>query len=350
LRALPGGWIPIASIGMACAYLALATTAFNHANLWLPLVTPLLVQGSLATFGALLLRYRDVHRERENIRRAFGMHLPISVVDQLAQGIDSFNASSERAFGVCLATDAEQYTMLAERLEPAALRQLMNAYYEAVFAPVKRHGGIVTDVVGDSMLAIWAGGTDTPELRIKACRAALELLTVVHEFNERSPQHRLPVRAGVHCGELVLGHVGAADHYEYRAVGDIVNTASRIEGLSKQLGTRLLASEEVVTGLPGLYTRALGSFILKGKTRPVAIHELMSAGDVDQTRALQQAFAEALHAFTAGEWAEAQERFSTIQRAHGNDGPSAFYGKLCRRYLAAPPRKDWNGVVTLTSK
>ena len=85
----------------------------------------------------------------------------------------------------------------------------------------------------------------------------------------------MPTRIGLHSGRMVLGHVGAMDHYEYRAVGDIVNTAARIEGLNKRFRTRILASDDVLVGLDDFLTRRLGTFVLAGKSKPLVIHELI---------------------------------------------------------------------------
>lgn len=352
LSLVTGALSPLLGVGMGGAYLGSAYLAFVGEQLWLPLVTPLLIQIPLAVLATLLWRYREVQRERETIREAFGMHLPLAVVDELARGIDDFSASSRQAYGICLATDAEQYTTLAESLNPAALHELMNQYYAAVFPPVRSRGGVVADVVGDAMLAIWASGSEQPGLRLQACEAALALLEAVADFNRMHPDHALPTRLGLHCGELVLGHVGAVDHYEYRAVGDIVNTASRIEGLSKHLGTRLLATREVLADLDGFATRALGAFVLKGKTTPVQILEVLGRADAvdDASRELVRQFEEAMCAFRAARWTEAVRQFETIMKGYGDDGPSRFYRSLALRYANEPPELEWDGVVTLTTK
>ena len=227
----------------------------------------------------------------------------------------------------------------------------MNGYYEALFAPVRSRGGVIADVVGDAMLAIWTAGSDSPQLRKAACDAALEILSAVDDFNQSTPEYRLPTRLGLHCGELVLGHVGALDHYEYRAVGDIVNTTSRIEGLCKLLGTRLVVSAEVVTNLDDLQIRPLGQFLLKGKKKPLQIAELTPLARGDELREqLCRRFSEGLEAFREGNLKAALECFEAIERELGEDGPTAFYRRLCHRHLAEPPTREWSGVVRLEDK
>jgi adenylate cyclase len=178
------------------------------------------------------------------------------------------------------------------------------------------------------------------------------MVDAVAAFNCSSPESRLPTRIGLHGGEILLGNVGAEHHYEYRPIGDIVNTASRIEGLNKHLSTRVLASREVVEGLDELLAREVGCFRMVGKTRALVIHELMGYGDhaPASTQALLRDFAIALGAFREGRWGEAQERFQGLIRDHEDDGPSRFYLRLCERYVICPPGPAWDGVVALSQK
>ena len=210
----------------------------------------------------------------------------------------------------------------------------------------------MSDVVGDAVMAIWAAGTSTATARQNACHAALEIAQAVDEFNRLSPSTSLPTRIGLHSGQIFIGSVGADDRYEYRAVGDIVNAASRIEGLNKQLGTRILVSQEVAEGLSSILVRELGSFRLVGKTNPLVIYELVSAathsGAPPSNFCLE--FATALRAFKEQRWQEAATLFDTILTRYGEDGPSRFYLELCTRFGTDPPHSDWDGVVTLKMK
>jgi adenylate cyclase len=151
---------------------------------------------------------------------------------------------------------------------------------------------------------------------------------------------------------MLIGSVGGAHHYEYRAVGDIVNTASRIQGLNKALGTRVLASEATVEGLDRFTTRPLGSFLLAGKSNAVSLVELIGAQqDVTAGRTiLCQAFAAALGAYRAGLWREAEDRFSGILRSFPEDGPSRFYRERCQHLLLNPPVDAWGPTVRIDAK
>jgi len=268
-------WAGIAVLSLSGAYFYTTLRLFTEMYLWLPMVTPLLVQSPLALFVATALHYRAAKRDRIRIRELFGYYLPDAVVERLVR--EGFHPGQDResVFGICLYSDAAQYTTLSEGMTPDALAAYMNAYYEVIFEPVRRHGGIISDVVGDAMMAIWAARRDDLAIRSSACRAALEILDAVERRSSSSGGPLLPTRIGLHCGTMTMAHVGAGDHFEYRAVGDIVNTASRLEALNKELGTSLLVSAETLRGVDTAVSRPLGSFVLAGKHTPLEVCELL---------------------------------------------------------------------------
>ncbi len=267
-------WAAVALLCLCGAYTYAAVRLFTEAYLWLPLVTPLLVQAPLALFVATTLHYREAKRDRIRIREIFGYYLPDHVVERLVREGFHPGQDVESVYGVCLYSDAAHYTTLSEGMTPDALAAFMNEYYELIFEPVRRHGGIISDVVGDAMMAIWAARRDELATRTAACRAALEILDAVERRSASSDGPVLPTRIGLHCGAVTMAHVGAGDHFEYRAVGDIVNTASRLEALNKELGTTLLVSAETLMGVDAAVSRPLGSFVLAGKHTPLDVHEL----------------------------------------------------------------------------
>ena len=334
-------------------YLMVARNRFTATGLWLPLVGPLAVQIGVAVTASALWRHRDTRREREHLSTALAHYLPPKIAEELAREIGDVRATDQLVYGTCLSTDAHQYTALSETMEPAELGALMNRYYAVLFEPVKRHGGLVQDVVGDSMLAVWATTEPDLSLRNRACLAALDIASAVDRFNAASGRLALPTRIGLHSGQLLLGSVGAMDHYEYRAVGDIVNTATRLEGLNKHLGTRLLVSADVLQGLDGLLSRELGSFLLAGKSRPIVVYELVNRA-TDATPADRERcaiFAGALDAYRRGAWPEAMRLWGEALRAHGGeDGPSRFYLRWCETRGAEPPPADWDAVVRMDQK
>ncbi|NOT11597.1 MAG: adenylate/guanylate cyclase domain-containing protein [Methylococcaceae bacterium] len=326
------GAISIISLS-STTYLVVAYYVFSMHYIWLPVCIPIMIQSPLVLMLASLSHFLKSKEDNRNIHKAFRFYLPDEVVNQVASQTygGSMHQYGEIMQGVCMATDAGQYTTLSEVMTPQDMNVLMNSYYGVMFPQVTRHNGIISDVIGDAMLALWAKPVADIQCKINACQAALKIKSEVDHFN-RSQNQQLPTRLGLHYGEMRLGNVGAMDHFEYRAIGDTVNTATRIEGLNKLLGTQILVSSSVIESLTGFCTRELGTFLLKGKTFPITIFELIEPGDKDWFR-LVSTFAESYHLFQRDQWSEALESFITIGKNYPNDGPTQFYIRYLQKQM-----------------
>lgn len=352
LRRLPAIAAVAAALALGASYLGFADGRFAAAGTWWPIVVPIGAQLPLVLFGALLLGYREVHAQRERVQTALGRYVPRQVAARLARESLTAGASREVLHGTCLVADVEHFTGLSETLRAAELGELMNEYYDVLCTAAERCGGLIADISADSMVAIWAAARPDAELQRQACRAALQLRIEVARFNETRGAHALPTGFGLNSGELLLGNIGAAQRYEYRAVGDIVNTASRVQGLNRQLGTQILISDATRLGAGAVVARDLGCFYVVGKRSPVRIHELWGverAATPEETR-LIEAFGTALSQFAAGELDAAKDAWRRLLAEAPDDGPSRFYVAECERRLAAGPRRPWDGTVTITAK
>ena len=197
---------------------------------------------------------------------------------------------------------------------------------------------------GDSAMCVWAqtrkrwpmlGWFRAPgpaqqafdvRARANACRAALDIRDAVLRFNQR---HATPLRTrvGLHAGPVALGPVGG----EYHVIGEVPNTASRIEGLNKTLGTTVLASDLVVHQQDDVSVRPLGRFLLAGRSHPVDVVEIVGQqGTIDQsTLELGRRFGRALAVFQSGDLAKAGSLFQALADEYPSDGPSRYYHHLC---------------------
>jgi adenylate cyclase len=339
-------------LGLSVLYVLAARYRFETHNEWLPVAVPLFFQAPAAFFGAVVWNYLDADKEKKNIKSAFEHYLPKDVVDQLSKDIAHIQTGGRVVYGICLFSDAAEYTTLSEIMDPHELGKFMNRYYETMFRPVKRHGGFISGVIGDSMLALWVSARSEADLRDKACFAAVDINKELKSYDESFDGVKLKTRIGLHCGQILLGHIGAMDFYEYTPMGDIVNTASRIEGLNKFLGTTVLVSDEVFHEINGYLARDCGKFRLKGKTTPIRLHELwcrIEESDERQREACTM-FAEGLSAFQQGAWDEARGMFQRVTDILGEDGPCRFYLDLCENYQKSPPDQPWDGVVRMEKK
>lgn len=341
---------PIAALFLLAGiliYLASAHVAFAHNAAWLPLILPLVVLPFAAFLGANLTNYLIAYRERRNARKALAFYLPDNVVAELSTDLSFINKGDKKVYSICLLTDAAHYTTLSESMAPEDLSTHMKEYYRHLFREVKKMDGFVCNIIGDSMLALWLSSEPEIGLREKGCQAALRIAGAVERFNSKHQTRLLPTRIGLHCGYLLMGNIGAEDHFEYAPVGDIVNTVSRIEGLNKRLNTQILASQETLQGVVGIASREVGLFLLSGKTRPVVIHELFAAKEQTENRArlVRDAFPEALLLFQAGQWKKALPLFEYCLTLDAEDGPSRFYKQLCKSSLHKPSSADRQGII-----
>jgi adenylate cyclase len=343
-----------AAMVAAVLYAGAAELFFARLGLWSPLAVPLLMQLPAALFAGLLWNHRTVKRQRERIQAALGYYLPKRALDRLAHQTAGTKASKELVYGTCLVTDAEHYTSLSESLEPEELSRLMDEYYRVLLDAVSARGAIVSDLAGDSMVAVWVAAQRGDATAAAACAAAQAVREAVEGFNLQRGRQVLPTRIGLDSGPLVLGNVGSDVRGEYRAVGDIVNTAARLQGLNRHLGTRILMTEATFAaqGLDGFATRSVGRFLLVGKKTPVSVFELQgpSAEAARADTGPNGLFAEALKEFQLGRWGDAAREFTEILQEFACDGPSRFYLDRCRTYLEAPPAGVWDGVVRMTVK
>lgn len=315
-------------IVLSGGYAVMAFGLFTMAYQWIPVMVPLFVVAPLLIFASMVWQSREARADLQRIRQAFGHYLPRTMVDRLVE--EGFEPLQDRrkVFGICLMTDAQGYTTVAEQFSSDRLVDLINSYLAVIMGQIREHGGEISDIKGDSVMAFWASRREDVSLRTAALRAVCTIGDAVEAWNRDNPYEvRLPTRIGVHCGEMTLARVGAEDHFEQRAVGDIVNTSSRLEQLSKTLGTSRLVSADTVHGVEGIVTRRLGRFVLKGRAAALSVHEVLGWGErtADDWKPFLADFDAALGAFEQGHWEEARRRFQAALVIRAKDGVSAWY-------------------------
>jgi adenylate cyclase len=343
---------PLAVAGTGLVYLFAAVFRFQSDGTWYPIVIPIFIQSPLALVGAVLWNHFETNKERRNIRKALSYYVPDEVVDHLAANIADIRRDDQTLYGACLFTDCEGYTTVSEKISAGELNDFMQKYFAAIFEPIRQNGGRIAGLKGDAVLAVWRGARDDPAIREKACAAALGIASAVQQFNESLQTFKLPTRIAVHAGEIFFGNIGAQDLYQYGVMGDTVNTASRMDGLNKQLGTEILVSEELIRDVTRFLTREAGIFLFKGKAQRIRVYELLARTD-DAAEIQHKAcaiFAEGLSAFRCRSWPRAEGKFQESAALLNQDRLSKFYLRLSDQYKSRPPEVPWEGVVELEEK
>jgi adenylate cyclase len=312
-------------LALAVGYLATASWLFDTRAWWMPIALPLAVAVPISSLTAFAWKFWSAHQQRARLRDAFSHFVPKEVVAKLERNVGSLGDSQESIECACVATDAANFTPFAESMPPEVLAGFLNRYYGSLFGRVAERGGFVSDVVGDAMVAIWPDRS--ADTRRRVLLALLEMRDAVEQFNLTSAGNRLKTRFGVDWGRVALTTIGAGAHYEYRAVGDAVNTANRIQDLNKRLGTRILVSDPVLGNAGGEFLlRNLGRFLLRGKTNAVQVHELVAlkarASAADAERCGRTA--EAVEFLDRGDAQAAKVLLTQVRDAYPDDGPAAF--------------------------
>jgi adenylate cyclase len=348
---LPGIYgVPLA-LALAAAYAFGAYHAFSRLDLWLPLAIPLLVQLPLALFIGLVSQYLSERDKKARATRAIGLYLPERLARDFAEKNLDSNALNRVTYSACLASDMAGFTTIAEKLNPKELAAFLNDYFEHLSEPLRRHHVDVIEFRADGIMCAWTAEQPDASVRRHALLAALEAVETIDRFKRRYSMLSQSLRIGIETGMVYVGHAGGGGHFVYSIVGDCANTAARIEGLNKHLGTQLLASLAATEGVDGLLTRYLGEFRFVGKAEALPILEILGqeATAEDAARALCRRFSAAMGLMKEGRWELATGGFESILEDWPEDGPSKLHLARCRKFAEAPP-EDSPWVVHMDAK
>ncbi len=301
--------------------------AFKHA-IWVPAVL-YSCSAAILALAQVITRFMEQKAALKRVQFALSQHMPDHAAQKLSHTLVALEQEHKLVCGVCLVTDIRGFTALAETLDPDALHRLMNQYYAELVEAVNQHQGFVGNIVGDSLLALWSGPTINPELCQRAFACAENIRTRLAAHPAFATQ--LPTCMALHAGQFSLGHLGATGHFEYSPVGDMINTATRIEHFTRTLNTEFLCSESVATQLqqvqsppPLLY---LGPFTMRNRSAPTRLYSTETS---NQVRAM---FNAALHNYKNQNANQAKHMFETLVSNH-NHGPSQYYLKLVNLKVA----------------
>lgn len=311
--------------------------------IFLNVVYPIWV--SLMSFvGAYLLRYFLEQKERRFIENAFGHYVHPDVVRQIVKDPRLLELGGQKKELTVFFSDLADFTSISESMDPADLVTLLNKYLEAMTEVILDQRGTLDKYVGDAIMAFWGAPTETDSPAIRACRSALRCQKKLDEM--KFPTH---ARIGLNTGPAVVGNVGSSQRFDYTAIGDNVNLASRLEGANKVYGTRILASETTyLAAREAFLFREIDRIRVKGKHKPVSIYELIAEQSqaTDEQKNQADVFAKALDLYRTKKFAEAEKLFTSLR----DDAAADVYIKRCQEYQKVPPAADWDGVTTMTHK
>ncbi|ADD67924.1 adenylate/guanylate cyclase with Chase sensor [Denitrovibrio acetiphilus DSM 12809] len=291
-----------------------------------------------------------VERKAKEVKKAFSSYVSPALVEEIQKDPDKLKLGGEERCVSIMFSDIRGFTSLSESLSAPELVSMLNKIHGPMTNVVLNNKGMLDKYIGDAMMVLYNTPLDLEDHADMAVYSALELIRTLHTINERFTVEGLPnidIGIGINTGLAVCGNMGSQVRFEYTAIGDSVNLASRLEGLCKVYKTRIVVSEHTkdMCSLHFLM-RKLDNVKVKGKHKPVAIFEVME--DTEELRELKEKYEKALEMYFSRQFEDAFKAFEKL--AEEGDKTSEVFLERCEHYKDDPPQDDWDGSFTMKSK
>jgi len=217
-------------------------------------------------------------QERDHVKEVFGQYVTTQVSEKVLQG--NVNLGGESRVVTILFSDIRNFTAMSEQMTPTEVVSFLNNYFSEMVDAVFEQGGVLDKFIGDGLMAVFGSFGEVPDHAARAVRAGLRMKALLGKINgERAIKGQAPIAIGVgiHTDEVILGNIGSRKRLQYTAIGDGVNTSSRVESLNKELGTTLLITESTYELVRDEFEcRAMPAAHVKGKSKPLQVYEVLS--------------------------------------------------------------------------
>ncbi|MFC2169413.1 CHASE2 domain-containing protein [Acidobacteriota bacterium] len=318
---------------------------------WLDFIAPefaVLMSFAVST----LLNYRIEGRQRRFIKNVFRHYLSHHVIDRIIKNPSLLRLGGEKREISSFFSDVADFTSISENLSPEDLVNLLNAFLSEMTNIILASGGTLDKYEGDAIIAFWNAPLDQPDHGLRACRAALKCQERLEEkrgdFRNRFG-HELFMRVGVNSGPAVVGNMGSHNRFDYTAMGDTVNLASRLEGACKQYKVPILIGEATHTKIQDtIVSREVDLIRVVGKKKPVSVFEIIGEKNkvLPDIEKRIKTFHLGLEAFRNQQWDEAQDLFLKL----GDDKLAQMYQERCKLLRKTVLPENWSGVFDLKEK
>lgn len=309
----------VALVGAGIAgLLLLADTLFQHQQLLLDPVFPAV--GLLGLFLSLAVpRYLRTEHEQRWIKNAFSRYVSPNRVKYLQEHPETLALGGEYRECSFVMTDLAGFTAMMEKYEPSMLSTLLNEYLNGMIAIAFAHEGTLDRIVGDAVAVMFSAPVVQPDHAERAVACALAMDEFAHAFSLRQQARGIPfgkTRIGVNTGDVMVGNFGGQVMLDYRALGDAINTAARLETINGQLGTRISVSASTVEQCPHFRGRPAGRLVLKGKKIPTTVFEPLTESEDQSARIAEY---RAAYALLEAESPGALEAFQGLKARYPDD-------------------------------
>jgi len=356
----------VVAMSLLVAIFAAATAALQS-NFYIPVLLPILAT-CITPLGAYAARYLVEQRTLRGIENAFNHYLSPTLVAKLAEDPRALTLGGERRNITIMFADLSGFTALSGKVEPEVLTAKMNKYLGLVSEQVEATGGYVDKFIGDAVMALWGAPAADPHHAANAIRTALTALERVEQArmeDESRGEPSFSIKFGINSGPAVVGNVGTERRYNYTAVGQTVNLASRLEGIPHLYHCYIVVGAETAELASSHFLlRELDRIVVKGASEPMSIYEAiceLPKATPAQTRSVER-YGEALRMFREMRFEEAAlawEELDAVEcgaesNGHNHDpqphSPASAMAMFARELASNPPTGPWDGTRILASK
>ena len=348
-------WATLLGLGVGGAVVGFNLMVWGE-GLVLPLATVLTLVLLLYVFNMGWGFFVETRGKRQ-IAGRFGQYVPPELVEEMAQNPENFSMEGESRELTILFSDVRGFTTISESLDPRQLTQFMNAFLTAFSMIIYKNRGTIDKYMGDCIMAFWGAPVPDHEHARHAMRAALEMVGVLARLREEFRLKNWPeikIGIGLNTGRVSVGNMGSSVRVAYTVMGDAVNLASRLEGITKEYGAQIVVGEQTRASVPDLICCELDKVRVKGKDIAVAIHEPLGfEGEVDAALvAARERFGVALAHYRAQRWDEAEAVLRELLATAPATGQTLYELYLERIALLRqePPGAGWDGAFTFKTK
>ncbi|MCP3687415.1 MAG: adenylate/guanylate cyclase domain-containing protein [Gammaproteobacteria bacterium] len=343
----------VGTLGMSLLVITCTMLAWNN-QLILPLASPMLLI-LLIFIWQMTFGYFIESRGKRQLAHLFGHYIPPELVDEMSHASADFSLDGENREMTVLFSDVRGFTTISEGMDPKQLTQLMNALLTPMTRVIHKYRGTIDKYMGDAIMSFWGAPMHDSEHARHALYAAIgmmqELKTIQADFQNRGwPEVNMGI--GINTGDMNVGNMGSEFRMAYTVLGDAVNLGSRLEGLTKNYGVKIIVGQSTKKCIPEFVFRELDLVRVIGKNEPVAIFEPVGhKNDLDKaTMSELRSYRQALKSFRQQNWDNAEVAFFNLNRTNPSRQLYQVYLQRVTYYRKNPPGDNWDGVFTHTSK
>jgi len=346
-------WLALPLLGLGWAMWYATVRLYTEHSLFISPLYPFITLGLTFLLLTAVKFWRE-ERAKKFIHGAFAHYLAPSVISQIMDDPDSLSLDGQEKEITIQFSDVRSFTSLSEKLTPTQVTNLLHDYLTPMTRIITSHQGTLDKFIGDAVMAFWNAPLDIENHQLKAVQAALEQLDRLDDLNKLFVEKYgfpIAVGIGVHSGRVRVGNMGSADLFDYTLIGDNVNLASRLEGLTKFYGQKLVVSQAIADACGDAYRfRILDSVRVKGKEKPVTIYTAYTAEEASRRQDELAAYEQAHDLYLAQRFDEARAVFEELAAKGWEPVLYEMYIERCRHLAEEPPGKGWDGVFTHKTK